>query len=145
MESEGKWWGLWVTDLVTDSTSFVGEQRVPASINGRPSVQWQPRTSVFGEDLYWWRSRNGSEKFICSDFEASSLAVLDVTAGAAGDRPTRVHNWTNSGRVDVAENGYETTICHVTVFGNAAGDTQHNVGFWPEPPENVLTVAKPGG
>ena len=137
VESEGKWWGLWVTDLVTDATSFVGEQRAPTSINGRPSTLWGPHTSVFGEDLYWWRSRNGTEKYVCSDFEASSLAVLDVTAGANGDRPVRTWISTNSGNVDVAENGYETTLCHVTLFQNG-NDVQHNVGFWPEPPDNVL-------
>jgi len=137
VEAEGKWWGLWVTDLATDSTSFVGEQRVPATIGGRPSTMWEPRTSVFGEDLHWWRSRNGSERFICSDFEASSLAVLDVTAGPDEDRPVSVRPWTNSGKLDVAENGYETTLCYVTVFRDG-NDTQHNVGFWPEPPDNVL-------
>lgn len=137
VETEGKWWGLWVTDLATDSTSFVGEQRVPVTIGGRASTMWEPRTSVFGEDLYWWRSRNGSEKFICSDFEASSLAVLDVTAGPDEDRPISVRPWTNSGWLDIAENGYETTLCYVTVSRNG-NDTQHNVGFWPEPPENVL-------
>ena len=137
VESEGKWWGLWVTDLATDSTSFVGEQRVPVTIGGRPSTLWSRRTSVFGEDLYWWRSRNGSEKFICSDFEASSLAVLDVSAGAGEDRPVRTRISTNSGKLDVAENGYETTLCYVTVFQDGH-DVQHNVGFWPEPPDNVL-------
>ena len=140
VESEGKWWGLWVTDLATDSTALVGEQRVPATIGGRPSTSWDRRTSVFGEDLYFWRSRNGSEKFICSDFEASSLAILDVTAGEGEHRPTRVWTSTSSGKLDVAENGYRTTLCHVTVFQNGS-DVQHNVGFWPEPPENVLTGA----
>ena len=143
VETDGKWWGLWVTDLVTDSMSFVGEQRVPTSINGRPSTEWEPRTSVFGEDLYWWHSRNGTEKFVCSDFEASSLAILDVTAGADEDRPVRVHAWTNSGVLDVAENGYETTLCYVTVFQNGS-DVQHNVGFWPEPPENALVAVSRG-
>ena len=143
--SAGKWWGLWVKDLVTDSVSFVGEARVPGVIDGRPAAtMWQPRTSVFGEDLHWWRSRNGAEKFICSDFEASSLAVLDVTAGPEEHEPIEVRPWTNSGQVDVAENGYETTSCHVTVFMNEDGDTQHNVGFWPEPPEKVLPEGQAG-
>ena len=142
VESEGKWWGLWVTDLASDSTSFVGEQRVPVTIGGRPSTLWSPHTSVFGEDLYWWRSRDGSEKFICSDFEASSLAVLDVTAGANEDRPVRTWTSTNSGNLDVAENGYETTLCYVTLFQNGH-DVQHNVGFWPEPPDNALLESDP--
>lgn len=93
---------------------------------------------AFGEDLYWWLSRSGFEEFVCSDFEPSWLAILDVTAGPEKDRPSQVRSWTNSGRVDVAENGYKTTLRHVTVLRNSAGDVQHNVGFWPEPPENVL-------
>ena len=139
-EDEGKWWGLWVTDLATDSVTFVGETRVQTEIGGRPSVLWKPHTAVFGEDMHWWRSRNGSEKYICSDFEASSLAILDVTAGEDEHQPTRVWNWTNSGKVDVAENGYETTLCYVTVFQDGSGNVQHNVGYWPEPPVNVLEV-----
>ena len=133
-----KWWGLWVTDPVTDSVTFIGEQRLPTRIQGRESTMWSPRTSVFGEDLHWWLSRNGSQRFVCSDFEHSSLAVLDVTAGAGQRRPSRVTSHTNSGNRDVAENGYETTICYVTVFSAENGDVQHNVGFWPEPPERVI-------
>ena len=139
-ESEGKWWGLWVTDLVTDSTTFVGEQRVPTKVGGRPATLWSPRTSAFGEDLHWWRSRSGAEKFVCSDFEASSLAIMDVTAGEDDDQPTRVSPSTSSGQVDVAENGYTTTLCYVTVFQDGSGNVQHNVGFWSEPPESVLEV-----
>ena len=138
VEAQGKWWGLWVTDVAADTITFVGEQRVPAEIDGRPSTLWSPRTSAFGEDLYWWRSRNGSQQYVCSDFEASWLAILDVTAGADEVRPRLVRGWTNSGEIDVAENGYETTLCHVTVFAAENGDVQHNVGFWPEPPENVI-------
>ena len=138
VEAQGKWWGLWVKDVAADTITFVGEQRVPAEIDGRPSTLWSPRTSAFGEDLYWWHSRNGSQKYVCSDFEASSLAILDVTAGADEVRPRLAWGWTNSGNIDVAENGYETTLCHVTVFTAENGDVQHNVGFWPEPPENVI-------
>ena len=97
-------------------------------------------TYAFGEDLHWWRSRNCTEQFVCSDFEASSLAILDVAAGLDGDRPMRVTTSTNSGRIDVAENGHETTLCDVTVFRDSSGNVQHNLGFWPEPPENVLEV-----
>ncbi|MXW18623.1 MAG: hypothetical protein F4123_08500 [Gemmatimonadetes bacterium] len=137
-DANWKWWGLWVTDLATDSVTFIGEQRLPTRIQAEPSTMWSPSTAAFGEDLHWWRSRNGSQKFVCSDFEASSLAVLDVTAGAGRQRPSRVESHTNSGNRDVAENGYETTLCHVTVFTAENGDVQHNVGFWPEPPERVI-------
>ena len=138
VEAQGKWWGLWVTDVAADTVTFVGELRVPVEIDGRPSTLWQPSTYVFGEDLHWWRSRNGSQKYLCSDFEASSLAVLDVTAGLDEVRPRLVWGSTTSGTIDVADNGYETTLCHVTVFTAETGDVQHNVGFWPEPPENVI-------
>ena len=137
-EAARKWWGLWVTDMVTDSVTFIGEQRVPTLIDGQESSLWSPRTSVFGEDLHWWLSRNGTEHFVCSDFEPSSLAVLDVTAGPQQARPSQVSSWTNSGQTDIAENGYTTTICYVTVFTADNGDVQHNVGFWPEPPERVV-------
>ena len=133
-----KWWGLWVTDLVTDSVTYIGEQRVPTLIDGQESSLWSPRTSVFGEDLHWWRSRDGTEHFVCSDFEPSSLAVLDVTAGPQQARPRQVSSSTNSGNTDIAENGYATTLCYVTVFTAENGDVQHNVGFWPEPPERVV-------
>ena len=136
-EDEGKWWGLSVTDLVTDSTTFVGEQRVPAA-NGRPSVLWSPYTVAFDEDLHWWYSLDGTVEYICSDFEESSLAILDVTAGEDEDQPTRVRGWTDSGTVAVGGNGHRTTLCHVTVFQDGSGNVQHNVGYWPEPPENVL-------
>ena len=137
-EDEGKWWGLWVTDHATDSTTFVGEQRVPAEIGGRPSVLLQPHTVAFGEDMHWWHTLTGRRAYICSDFEGSSLAILDPTAGEDGDEPTRVRGWTNSGTVAVGGNGHRTTLCHVTVFQDGSGNVQHNVGYWPEPPENVL-------
>ena len=137
-EAGQKWWGLWVTDLVTGSVTFIGEQRVPTQIDGKESLLWSPRTYVFGEDMHWWRSRGGAESFVCSDFEPSSLAVLDVTAGAQQARPSQVSSRTNSGNTDIAENGYTTTLCDVTVFTAENGDVQHNVGFWPEPPKRVI-------
>lgn len=135
---QGKWWGLWLTDVAADSVTFVGEMRVPTGSDGRPGAMLKPQAHVFGEDLYWWRSRNGTEKYVCSDFEPSSLAVLDVAAGAGEHRAWHVSPHTTDGRLDVAENGYETTLCHVTVFADENGDVQHNVGFWPEPPERVI-------
>lgn len=137
MTARWKWWGLWVTDLMTDTVTFIGEQRLPTTIEGNPSTMWVPHTSVFGEDLHWWLSRNGTEHYTCDDFEPSSMAVLDVTAGAGGQRPYRVKSRTSSGNRDVAENGYDTTLCYVTVFTEKNGDVQHNLGFWPESPDRV--------
>ena len=99
---------------------------------------WSPRTSAFGEDLHWWRSRNGAKSFVCSDFEPSSLAVVDVTAGPERTRPIQVSSSTSSGERDMGENGHQTTLCHVTIHTADNGDVQHNIGFWPEPPEPVI-------
>lgn len=132
-----KWWGLWVTDVAADSVVFVGELRSPAYDQGRPRTM-SPQVHIFGEDLHFWRSRSGQETYVCSDFEPSSLAVLDVTAGADEDRPREVRAYTTDGRTDVADNGWQTRLCHVTVFENENGDVQHNVGFWPEPPKRVI-------
>ena len=67
---------------------------------------------------------------------------FELSEGPGGeeneDQPTRVRGWTNSGTVAVGGNGHRTTLCHVTVFQNGSGNVQHNVGYWPEPPENVL-------
>ena len=134
-DSRGKWWGLWVTDSKTGETTFVGEQRVPVVINGHKATMWEASTHVFGEDLHWWRSSLG--KYICSDFQPSSIAVLDVTAGANRSRP-RVTYHVNSGGSYTWPNGHKTTNCHVTMFVNKHGDVQHNLGFWPEPPPNVV-------
>ena len=134
----GKWWGLWVADTATDSVTFIGEQRLPTAIGGRESTMWSPRTYAFGEDMHWWRSRNGAESFVCSDFEPSSLAVVDVTAGPERTRPIRVSSSTSSGERDVGGNGHQTTLCHVTIHTADNGDVQHNIGFWPEPPERVI-------
>ena len=135
-DDRGKWWGLWVTDEETEAVTFIGEQRMPARINGREAVLWLPSTLVFGEDLHWWFAADG--EYICSDFQPSSLVVRDVTAGDKAVKPSRVDFKVNSGEGYTWENGHKTTNCHVTMFTNEQGDVQHNLGFWPEPPKNVL-------
>ncbi len=135
LDVRGKWWGLWVEDVATGSVTFVGEQRVPTKINGRDAKMWSSRTHVFGEDLHWWRASRG--EYICSDFQPSSMAVLDVTAGANRAWPQVSYN-VNSGEGRTWPNGHKTTNCHVTMFVNEQGDAQHNLGFWPESPPNVV-------
>ena len=137
LDARGKWWGLWVEDVATGSVTFVGEQRVPTKINGRDAKMWSPDTLVFGEDLHWWGYLWGRGEYICSDFQPSSMAVLDVTAGANRARPQISYN-VNSGEGYTWPNGHKTTNCHVTMFVNEHGDVQHNLGFWPEPPPNVV-------
>ena len=134
----GKWWGLWVTDPSTGGATFIGEQRVPRVIQGLPSAALSPRgIHVFGEDLYWWRALPGTRKYVCSDFEPSSVAVIDVRAD---DRePIGILNTTNSGKTfTYPSNGYATVSCHATVIDGGQGDVQHNLGFWPEPPNSVV-------
>ena len=135
LDAHGKWWGLWVEDVATGSVTFVGEQRAPAKINGRDATMWRSYTNVFGEDLHWWRASRGG--YICSDFQPSSMVVSDVTAGVNRVRPD-VTYWVNSGKGYTWPNGHKTTNCHVTMFANEQGDLQHNLGFWPEPPPNVV-------
>ncbi len=135
LDARGKWWGLWVEDVATGSVTFVGEQRMPTKINGRDATMWSPNTHVFGEDLHWWRASRG--EYICSDFQPSSMVVLDVTAGANRDQPHVSYN-VNSGEGRTWPNGRKTTNCHVTMFVNEQGDVQHNLGFWPDPPPNVV-------
>ena len=136
-EPEGKWWGLWVTDVASGSATFLGEQRVPTTIQGRPATTLSPRDiHVFGEDLYWWLAAPGHVKYVCSDFDPSSVAIIDVRAGAR--RPTRIRNITNGGRTFTNPNGYVAVGCHVTITDGGQGDVQHNLGFWPEPPRNAV-------
>ena len=129
--------------MATGSVTFVGEQRVPTKINGRKTTMWAPHTHVFGEDTHWWRAsgsfsgRFSRSEYICSDFQPSSMVVLDVTAGANRARPHVSYN-VDSGRGYTWPNGHKTTNCHVTMFVNEQGDVQHNLGFWPEPPPNVV-------
>ena len=139
VDARGKWWGLWVTDQETKATTFIGEQRVQKTINGRDATMWSSHTSVFGEDLHWWHAEYG--QYVCSDFQPSALAILDVTAGVASTRPFQVRSFVNSGRVETWPNGRATTNCHVTLFERANGDVQHNLGFWPETPPSVLNTA----
>ena len=136
-DAVGKWWGLWVTDLTTGAMTYIGEQRVPKLIQGLPSAALSARgIHVFGEDLYWWRALPGYQRFVCSDFERSSVAIIDVRAG--DHKPIRVVNTTSDGRTHVYDNGHTTTACHVTVIDGGQGDVQHNLGFWPEPPQSVV-------
>ena len=141
IDRRGKWWGLWVTDVETGAVTFIGESRGPTTIKGRDATMFSSHTHVFGEDLHWWHADWGSadaEAYVCSDFQPSSLAIVDVTAGAEAIRPLRVDSVVSSGRVEVWPSGHKTTHCHATWFDNAQGDVQHNLGFWPEPPPNVL-------
>ena len=135
LDARGKWWGLWVEDVATGSVTFVGEQRAQTKINGRDAKMWSSYTYVFGEDLHWWRT--SKDRYICSDFQPSSMVVSDVTAGANQAQPQVSYN-VNSGEGYTWPNGRKTTNCHVTMFANEQGHVQHNLGFWPEPPPNVV-------
>src|SRR6185369_3363059 len=80
-DAQGKWWGVTVTDLNTSTSTFVGEQREPVAIGGLSSTQWSEHTSMFGEDLHWWRSLDGGTIYPdCSLFQNSSMVAKDITA-----------------------------------------------------------------
>ena len=124
-----RWWGLWVTNLMTDSTTFVGETRSWRRRIEDPPVSW-------GEDLHWWHTLVGNAAYECEDFESSSLAVLDVL----GDRvaPTSVHALTSGGEDATGPNGHRTKLCDSAVVYSHGTDIQHNLGYWSAPPRNVL-------
>ncbi len=107
-----RWWGLWVTNQMTDSTTFVGETRSWRRRIEDPPVSW-------GEDLHWWHTLVGNAAYECEDFESSSLAVLDVLADRVA--PTSVH-----------------ALCDSAVVYSHGTDIQHNLGYWSTPPRNVL-------
>jgi len=137
VDDQGKWWGLWVTDLASGYTTFVGEQRVPATLGGKDSSLLFHATSFFGEDTHWWRSLSGQTPYVCSDFVPSAGAVVDVTANGTV-RPVAMNSFTISGRQTVWDNGYVTYFCYVTLYTNNNFDVQHNLGFWPFPAPNII-------
>lgn len=141
---KGKWWGLYITDLNTKKKDFVGEQRVPAIINGKSSTQWSPHTSMFGEDLHWWQSLNGNVKFTDpSSFQPSAMACVDITADGGKIRPVSFHNHTNSGEPVTADNGFKSVSAQVTLYHNdSTFDVQHNLGHWEKPAPNIIRSSK---
>lgn len=139
IDASGKWWGLWVKDLDTGVTTFVGEERVATTINGLPSSQIEPHTGTFGEDLHWWRSLGGGTKYSCSNFQNSAMATIDVSANGGTILPSSFNAFTNSLQPSTdPNNGYKTTNCPVTVFTNASKDLQMNLGYWPTAASNFV-------
>ena len=124
-----RWWGLWVTNLMTDSTTFVGETRSWRRRIEDPPVSW-------GEDMHWWQTLVGNAAYECGDFESSSLAVLDVLAD--GVAPVSVHALTSGGEDATGPNGHRTKLCDSAVVYSHGTDVQHNLGHWSTPPRNVL-------
>lgn len=133
VDDRGKWWGLWVTDLSSGSETFIGEQRVPAIIDGRDATLMQGHTAMFGEDLHWWRTLPGVQDFHCGDFEPSSMAAVEVTAAGGTVRPVRVEMFTNAGQVNANQVGRTQTNCNVEVRALEDGGVQHVLGYWPDP------------
>ncbi|WP_419164533.1 DUF3472 domain-containing protein [Candidatus Palauibacter sp.] len=131
---EYRWWGLWVTNTATDSTTFVGETRSWRRRIEDPPVSW-------AEDLHWWQTWVGNAAYECEDFESSSLAVLDVLAD--GVSPIAVHALTSGGKEVTGPNGHRTTLCDTAVTYSRGTDVQHNLGYWSTAPENVLEKGSP--
>jgi hypothetical protein len=140
LDSLGKWWGLWITDQNTAVKDFVGEQRVPSIINGRSSVLWTSHTSMFGEDLHWWKSFNGRKKFKdCLDFECSAMAAIEISANGGTVKPVGLVTSHNSGQVVTHSNGFKSINCNVSLYQDSTQiNVQHNLGYWSTPAPNFL-------
>ena len=134
----GRWWGLWVTDVEADSTVFVGEARSP-----RRRINMTHAPLSWAEDFHFWHTLGlgggGQKLYRCEDFEPSSFAVLNVRAD--GQSPSAMSAYTNGGRTTPASagsDGHETTLCDDASVYELGTDVQHNLGFWPTEPRNVL-------
>lgn len=143
-DDKGKWWGLWVTDQTTKITTFIGEQRVSATINGKPTVLWASHTSMFGEDLHWWNSLNGRVKYNDPKaFEPSAMAALNITANNGKVKPTHFKYHHNSGKLVTSNNGFKTVGAPVTIYADSLNmAVQHNLGTWPNAAPNYLQKNK---
>ncbi|MBZ4189788.1 hypothetical protein [Niabella beijingensis] len=138
-DSLGKWWGLWVTDKSNGITDFVGEQRVPAIIKGKSTVLWNIHTSMFGEDLHWWRSLNGHTKYKDqSDFQPSAMAAMDITANGGTVKPVKCTSFTNSGEPVTGSSGFKSVNSTVSIYEDAHFNVQHNLGHWASPAPDFL-------
>jgi len=143
IDSLGKWWGLWVTDKNTGRETFVGEQKVPARIDGQIATAWSDHTSMFGEDLHWWHSLEGEIKYTdCSAFQGSSMAAIDITANGGKVKPLRFVNMVNSGQPVTGSNGFKSVNCAVSLYQDSTNfNVQHNLGYWPTPAPNIITAS----
>ena len=143
-DSHGKWWGLWITDKNTGTTDFIGEQRVPSVINGKPAIAWAAHTSMFGEDLHWWNSLNGKIKYKdCAAFQCSAMAAIDITANGGIVKPTRFTNYTNSGKPVTGSNGFKSVTCNVSIYQDSTHfNVQHNLGYWASPAPDFINKTK---
>jgi len=139
-DSQGMWWGIWVTDEFTKIKTFIGEQRVPTVINGKRAVYWDAHTSMFGEDLHWWSSLNGDVKYPdCSAFQPSAMAAIDITANGGTVRPTKFTYFDNSGKPSTGSSGFKSVNCDVSIYRDSVHfNVQHNLGHWDLPAPNFL-------
>ncbi len=131
VDAQGKWWGLWVTDQNLATTTYIGEERMPVAINGVDSTLLQTHTGAFGEDVHWWRSLEGNTKYLCSDFQKSSMAYTNISGNNGSIVPNNFNAFTNSLQPSTGPStGYKTTNCVVSVYSNVSDDVQMNLGYW---------------
>jgi hypothetical protein len=140
IDSLGKWWGLWITDQNTGTKKFVGEQQVPSVINGKNAIAWASHTSMFGEDLHWWKSLNGEIKYTDqAAFDGSAMAAIDITANGGIVKPIKFTNWNNSGQPVTGSNGFKSVNSAVSIYQDSTNfNVQHNLGHWATPDPNFL-------
>jgi len=143
-DSLGKWWGLWVKDENTGISTFVGEQRVVSHINGKDATSWGNHTSMFGEDLHWWKTLNGDKKYTDrSVFQCSAMAAIAITANNGTIKPLKFTNYTNSGKSVTGDNGFKSVNSIVTIYQDSVNfGVQHNLGTWASPAPNYLKKNK---
>lgn len=144
-DASGKWWGLWVTDESTNIKTFIGEQRVPSVINGKPAEYWNAHTSMFGEDLHWWKSLNGNVKYPdCTAFQPSAMAAINITANGGAVKPVKFTNYDNSGKPVTGSNGFKSVNCDVSIYRDSLDfNVQHNLGYWSVPaPDFIKQINK---
>lgn len=128
-----RWWGLWVTDVDADSTVFVGEV---LSKQHHINTALYPMAS-WAEDLHWWHTIGRDSVYVdCSRFDASSLAVLDVLADSVA--PNGTSTAISGGNTTTSLSGRELKVCRTATVWRRGSDVQHNLGYWEEPPKNVL-------
>jgi hypothetical protein len=139
-DAHGRWWGLYVTNLNTGGVTYVGEERVSATIAGLPSTSFSGHTSTFGEDTHWWTSLTGAVKYTCTDFQGSAMAIIGVKANNAAVLPTSMTHFTSTGDINTGSNGYITKNCPVTEYTDPTNfSLQENLGWWPAAAPNDLT------
>jgi hypothetical protein len=134
------WWGLYVTDnTAKTATVYVGQLKLPTTLNGISSTTWGPHVSFFGEDITAEATSDGSQTYTCTELEKSSTMITRVSANSSTVNPASMTSQTSCGVVR-NNNGFISIACTdgASVYENTAFQAQHNLGTWsPIPPSSL--------